>query len=401
MQKRSILISGASVAGPALAFWLHRHGGFDVTVVERGGPATGGGYKVDLRGPAIDVLGRMGLTAPARERSAELRGVTVVDPRGKILATMDRSFAVMDEGDLQILRGDLAEVLHGATKDDTEYVFHDAVASISETGDGVLVTFEHGEPREFDIVIGADGVHSNVRSLVFGGDYELLRDLGYHVAGFTAPNFLDLDRWGYLLATPGQLAHVYSACGRADAQVAFMFDLGSDARQCYGKQDLAQQKALVAERFADTAWEMPRVLDAMHAADDFFFDAARCVDVDGWSRGRVALLGDAAWGPSFASGFGTSQAIVGAYILAGELAAARHDVAFGRYEKAMSSWVGLNQDLGLELVRHILGASRAHHWFHLQLMKTLPWLPFARPFARRLHRAKWAEPALTLADYGV
>lgn len=405
MEQRKILISGASVAGPALAFWLHRHGGFRVTIVEHGDVPVRGGYRVDLRGPATDVITRMGIARAVRERGADLGGVTVLDERGRVLTTLDRGFGFAEEGDIQVLRGDLSELLYEATANDTEYVFGDAIASISQQPDGVTVTFQRGEPRKFDLVIGADGVYSNVRSLAFGADVDFLRDLGYHVAGFSIPNILELDRDGYLYSMPNQLAHVYSAAGRSDAQVGFLFDLGSECTLPlrYGKADRQEQMDLVAGLFADAAWEMPRILEAMREADDFYFDSVSCVDVDGWSRQRVALVGDAAWGPSFASGQGTSQAIVGGYVLAGELASARdrHDLAFARYEAAMTPWISLNQELGQELVRHMLGVSREHHRWHMRALKLLTWLPFARPLVRHFQRAQRSSQPMTLADYGI
>ena len=405
MVQREILISGASVAGPALAFWLHRHGGFRVTIVEHGNVPSGGGYKVDLRGPATEVIARMGIESAVRERGAGLGGVTVLDERGRVLTKMDRGFGFAEAGDLEVLRGDLSQLLYEATADDTEYVFGDTIASISQQPDGVTVTFAQGEPRKFDLVIGADGVYSNVRSLAFGADVDFLRDLGYHVAGFSIPNFLQLDRWGYLYSMPNQLAHVYNACGRSDAQVGFLFDLGADRTLSlhYGKADRQEQKELVAGLFAEAAWEMPRILEAMREADDFYFDSVSCVDVDGWSRQRVALVGDAAWGPSFASGQGTSQAIVGGYVLAGELASARdrHDEAFARYEAAMTPWIAKNQDFGQERVRHMLGVSKNHHRWHLRGLKLLASIPFARSLARRFQRARRPSQHMTLADYGI
>ena len=405
MKQRNILISGASVAGPALAFWLHRHGGFRVTVVDHGNVPECGGYKVDLRGPATDLIARMGIAREVRARGADLGGVTVLDERGKVLTKMDRGFGFLEDGDLQVLRGDLSRILYDATANDTEYVFGDAIASISQQPDGVTVTFQHGEPRKFDLVVGADGIYSNVRSLVLGADVDFLRDLGYHVAGFSIPNFLELDRWGFLYSMPNQLAHVYSARGRPDAQVGFLFDLGSDHALPlrYGKADRKQQKELVAGLFADASWEMPRILEAMHTAEDFYFDSVSVVDVDGWSRQRVALVGDAAWGPSFASGQGTSQAIVGGYVLAGELAAARdrHEVAFAGYETVMKPWTSMNQNLGQALVQHMLGVSRGHHLWHMRFLKLLPWLPFARSLARRFQRAQRPSKHITLADYGI
>jgi 2-polyprenyl-6-methoxyphenol hydroxylase-like FAD-dependent oxidoreductase len=183
-----VLISGASVAGPALAFWLSRYG-FETTVVERAPAVRPGGYAVDFRGAAMGVLERMGILGKIREYETRTGEITMVDKRNRRVARMPDGFT---SGELEIMRGDLANVLYEATRNDAEYIFDDSITSITGDGDGVEATFGHNAPRRFDVIAGADGLHSNVRSLAFGEERRFIRDLGYYIAIFTTPNFLKL-----------------------------------------------------------------------------------------------------------------------------------------------------------------------------------------------------------------
>ena len=164
MENQNILISGASVAGPALAYWLRRQG-FNPTVVERAPSLRGGGYAVDFRGAAhLSVLAKMGLLDQIRDQQTHLDTTTYVDADGRRVASMP---AEIFAGDVEILRGDLGRILYQATRDGTEYLFGDTITGLDQRADGVHVTFSRAEPRVFDLVIGADGLHSAVRRLAF------------------------------------------------------------------------------------------------------------------------------------------------------------------------------------------------------------------------------------------
>jgi len=195
LPNRNILISGASAAGPSLAYWLH-HYGFNPTVIERAPALRAGGYAIDLRGTAVHVAERMGILAEARKVSTDLREVWFVDSKNETLATMDANLGAGPgkAGDVELLRDDLAQILYAATKDKIDYIFGDSIASLSQHDQGVEVTFKRSAPRTFDLVVGADGSHSNVRSLSFGEESRFSHYLGYHVAIFTIRNFLNLDR---------------------------------------------------------------------------------------------------------------------------------------------------------------------------------------------------------------
>ncbi len=348
MTNRNILISGASAAGPSLAYWLH-HYGFNPTVVERAPALRAGGYAIDLRGAAVHVAERMGILAEARKASTDLREVWFVDGKNETLATMDANFGAGPgkAGDVELLRDDLAQILYAATKDTINYVFGDSIASLSQRDDGVDVTFERGAPRSFDLVVGCDGSHSNVRALAFGEESQFSHYIGQHAAIFTIPNYLNLDRLWLMHYVPKKMGAIMQYGSRKHTRALFLF---SSPKLDYDHRDLEQQKSIVTKFFAEeTGWQFPRLLEEMRSASDFYFDDVSQIRMDRWSNGRVALLGDAACAPTLISGQGTSMAVVGAYVFAGELASAGGDyrTAFARYEQECRSFMEQNQRIAL------------------------------------------------------
>jgi len=338
---RRILISGASVAGPALAWWLARHG-FSPTVVERAPHLRGGGYAVDFRGPAhLSVLEKMGLLDRIRERQTHLAATTYVGEDGTPTASMP---AGIFAGDVEILRGDLGQILYEATRDDTEYLFGDSITGLAQDGDGVHVTFGRAAARTFDLVIGADGLHSNVRGLAFAGHQAAVHDLGLYVSIFSVPDSYGLDRAGLLYSVPGKTAAVFGTPRAGEAVAQFFFTAPDGGSIEYDYRDVRQQQEILAGVFEGVGWHVPALLRQMPAAADFYFDSVSQVRMDRWSAGRVALIGDAGYaaGPG---GNGTGTAVVAAYVLAGELAAAGgdHRVAFDRYERLLRPYVARGQ----------------------------------------------------------
>ena len=338
-----VLISGASIAGPALAYWLHRAGA-EVTVVEKAGAVRGGGYPIDIRGTALDAVDRMGVLPQLQAAHIDTRRLTFLNPDGStITSAQPESLAGGVEGrDLEVRRGDLTAILYDLVRDDVEFRFDDSIEILTHHRDVVTVTFRSGLRRTFDLVIGADGLHSRTRHLVFGPEQQFHHYLGYCFAGFTMRNTFGLSHEAVLWNTPGRGAALY-AVGDGDEIHGFLnfsrpeppFDAFRDPRA---------QRDLVAAVFADAGWEVPRLVAAMRTADDLFFDVVSQIRMPGWSRGRVALVGDAAHAPSFLTGQGSSLALVGAYVLAGELATRPdHEEAFAAYEKGIRDFVELNQ----------------------------------------------------------
>jgi 2-polyprenyl-6-methoxyphenol hydroxylase-like FAD-dependent oxidoreductase len=283
------------------------------------------------------VLTKMGILDAVRARQTRLSSTTIVDEKGRPVARMP---AHVFAGDVEILRGDLAQILYEATRDTTEYLFGDSVSMLGERPGGVDVTFEHAPPRTFSLVIGADGLHSNVRRLAFGEHERFIEDLGLCVSIFSMPDSAGLDHAGLLCSVPGRTAGVFAAGDdRAIAQLFFAAPAVS-----YDHRDTARQQQIVVEAFDGMGWRVQELMAAMAQAPDFYFDTVSQVHLDRWSAGRVALAGDAAWaaGPG---GNGTGSAVVGAYVLAGELAAARgdHQTAFARYERLLRPYVAKGQ----------------------------------------------------------
>ncbi|MER7754436.1 FAD-dependent monooxygenase [Kitasatospora sp. NPDC097643] len=346
MENTDILISGAGIAGPVLAYWLRRNG-FHPTVVERAPAPRPGGQNVDLRGASRTVVERMGLMKRARALCVEQRGLGLVDRAGRLTARMP---VELFEGEgivseIEILRGDLADLLYEATAADVEYLFDDTVTAIAEDADGVTVTFENAPPRRFALVVGADGLHSVVRRLAFGPEEGHYRPLGGYQAWFTVKGDFGLDDWFLMYNAPGGLV-ASARPGRLPGEVK-----ASLALRCapldLDRHDTTAQRRLLAERFAGAGWQVDRLVAGMLNAEDFNFDSYGQIHLDRWSRGRVVLLGDAGYSPSPLTGLGTSLAVVGAYLLAGELAAARgdHRTAFARYEELMRPYVTRAQEL--------------------------------------------------------
>jgi 2-polyprenyl-6-methoxyphenol hydroxylase-like FAD-dependent oxidoreductase len=354
MTTREILISGAGIAGATAAYWL-REAGFTVTVVERAPAPRPGGQTVDLRGAGRTVVERMGLLGQVRTRTLTQRGIAWVDASGRHRAEMPvdafggRGIVSADE----ILRGDLGAILYEATRPGVSYLFDDTITDLKQDPEGVLVRFEKADPRRVDVVIGADGLHSVVRRLGFGPQQTALHPLGLLNAWFTIPADVDLDNW-YLMhnAPAGRVVSIRPGRLPGEQKAA----LSVRSTESFDRGDIGSQLELLERHFSDVGWEAPRLLRAARTAPDFYLDSMGQVLLGRWSRGRVVLLGDAGYCPSPLTGLGTSLALVGAYILAGELAAASADATaaseqeamqgtFNRYEVRMRPYVKQGQEL--------------------------------------------------------
>ncbi|MCX5203966.1 FAD-dependent monooxygenase [Streptomyces sp. NBC_00237] len=329
-----LLISGASIAGPALALQLARRGA-RVTVVEKAPAPRPGGFAVDFRGHVHrKVLQDMGIWDEVHARQTRMGVQTLVDADGT--PRLDLPSSLMS-GDVEITRGDLAAIMYERTRelDNVTYVFGDSVKTLHETPTGVDVTFENAPPHTFDLVVGADGLHSRTRALAFGDESRYLTYLGYYVAVFDVPNHLELHRTARLHSDPGRMLSIGNGNGvpgHAGACLVF----SSAERLDFDRRDLAQQQKILTERFRGMGWEAPKVLEALAglaSAEELYFDAIAQIHVDRLSVGRVVLIGDAGYGATM-GGMGTGAAVVAAYVLAGELAEAGgdHRTAFAAYE---------------------------------------------------------------------
>ncbi|MDR6126856.1 2-polyprenyl-6-methoxyphenol hydroxylase-like FAD-dependent oxidoreductase/tryptophan-rich sensory protein [Sphingomonas sp. SORGH_AS802] len=334
---RTILITGASIAGNTAAWWLGR-AGFDVTVVERSPEFRTGGQNIDVRGVGREVLRRMGLEQVALEQGTGEEGTAWIEDDGTIAA----QFLAGDTGtdgptaEMEILRGDLARLLYEPAREHAAYRFGDAIARIDQDEEGATVTFASGITERYDAVIIAEGVGSGTRELVFPGENDP-RWMDLTIAYFTIPRRPEDDRlWRWYNALGGR-----SVSLRPDrhgtARAMLSVQQPPDGEQDWGAD---RQKAWLRDRFADAGWQSARVLEGLEATDDFYFDVLRQVRMPRWSRGRVVLTGDAAWCATPIAGYGTTLAITGAYVLAQELIRST-DVraALAAYEQAMRPMV--------------------------------------------------------------
>ncbi|WP_228000252.1 FAD-dependent monooxygenase [Nocardia australiensis] len=341
--KGKVLISGASIAGVALAFWLHRYG-FTVTVVEKASAPRRGGYPIDVRGTALEVVQRMGILPQLHDAHVNSGRITFLDADGTQVASLNPHIVAGSVAgrDLEVRRGDLVAALHAAVCEDVDFVFDDAVDTLDQSHHGVDVTFHGGDRRTFDLVFGADGLHSHTREAVFGPEEQFHRYLGYCFAGFTMPNTFGLSHEVVLWNTPGRAAALAAVGDNDELQVLLNFARPEPPFGAFRNPEA--QRDLVAAVFADAGWEVPRMVAAMRDADDLFFDVVSQIHIPRWSKGRVALVGDAAYAPSFLTGQGSSLALVGAYMLAGSLTTNQdHTAAFAAYENNTREFVTMNQ----------------------------------------------------------
>jgi 2-polyprenyl-6-methoxyphenol hydroxylase-like FAD-dependent oxidoreductase len=398
-----ILISGASIAGPVLAYWLDRYG-FTVTVVERA-PALrkAGGHAVDLFKPAMDIAERMGVLPRIQATRTGTERIVFRREGGDRLheLVVGKLMGAISDRHVEIMRDDLSEIFYETARDRVEYIFGDSIAAMSEDGDGVAVTFEHAPARRFDLVVGADGLHSNVRRLAFGPEERFTTWIGAYLAVASVPDYLGLRDhmvgvWGV-----DRMAGVGSSAHMDDARAVFLFR--PPHRLDYHHRDTGRQKELLREAFAGMGDEVSRMLDEAVRAEVFYFDSITQLRMDSWSRGRVTLVGDAGYCPGPAVGGSTSLAVVGAYVLAGELALAGgdHRRAFAAYERELGDYVRRSRDFAIGAAEKLIPTGRAGLWglvAAVRLIGLAP-VPLTRALARQAGKGVRLHDRVELADY--
>jgi 2-polyprenyl-6-methoxyphenol hydroxylase-like FAD-dependent oxidoreductase len=393
-----VLISGASIAGPVLAYWLNRYG-FEVTVVERAPRLRkAGGHAVDLFRPGMDISERMGVLPRIEEKATGTTRMTVYREgrRRPTHVDLTKIFSATSDRHVEIMRDDLSEIYHDATADDVEYVFGDSISRIDDD----LVSFDRGAPRRFDIVVGADGLHSNVRNLVFERQPEFF--VGAHLAVLTAPKGPANDGMvGHM--SPGRIAGRYGAKHLDDERILFMFR--TERELDYHHHDVPRQKELLRAAFAGMHPQVDEWLGELDRTPAFYFDSITQLRMESWSRGRVTLVGDAGFCPGPAVGGSTSLAVLGSYVLAGELAAAGgdHTRAFAAYESEMGDIVRQSRAFALGAAKALIPASRFGVWGLVAGARLVSALPagVSRALAKLNDKGVRMHDSMVVKDYPV
>lgn len=332
---KKVLISGASIAGPTLAFWLAKYG-YDVTVVERSKSLRLGGQNLDVRGAGRAIARMMGIEKQILSANTGEIGLQFVNSDNHVEASFPSDGAGSFTSDAEILRGDLVNILYNSTKDNVRYIFGRYITAIKQHQENISVTFSDGQSDVFDLLFAADGVRSTTRQLIFG-DEPQIKFVGLYNAWYTIPKKETDTRWARWYTAPGSRVMMIRPDNHGTVRASFSFL--SDNTD-YQKLPNSEQKKILQEKLSGAGWEAHRLAEEVEKNDDVYFDGVSQVHAPRWFDGRAGMIGDAAYCPTTLTGMGTTLAIVGAYLLAGELSRnLNHEDAFAAYEKRMRPFV--------------------------------------------------------------
>jgi 2-polyprenyl-6-methoxyphenol hydroxylase-like FAD-dependent oxidoreductase len=395
MQGKSILISGAGIAGPTLAVWLQA-ANFQPVLLEKAPSPRTGGYVIDFWGLGYDIAERMGLLPEINRLGYHMRELRIVDTRGKAVSGFGtRIISELTGGRfITVARSDLARLLLEHIGASTEVIFGDEIVGLQQDASGVRVAFRRGSPRRFDLVIGADGLHSAVRRIAFGPDVTFEKDLGYVAAAFEVTGYRPRDEETYVLyAQPGRMVGRFAL---HNERTLFLFVLTAEQTVKQATLELSAQKQFLRDRFAADAWELPQILRALTDSTDLYFDRVSQIRMERWSSDRVALLGDAAACISLTGGQGSALAIIAAYILAGELARSASDYrsAFCAYENRLRTFIAAKQRGAERFAAAFAPKTPAGLWFRNAVLRAA-----AIPGVARLALSRDITDRLELPKY--
>jgi len=395
MKNKAVLISGAGIAGPTLAFWLKAIG-FEPTIVERAPALRTGGYVIDFWGLGYEIVERMGLASNLESIGYHMHEMRIVDDTGKRVAGFGtKVFGELTGGRFITLgRSDLSRLLFEVIKDKAEVIFGDEIIALRECAEGVQVQFRHSTARRFDLVIGADGQHSRVRTLVFGPEDRFEKQLGYIAAAFEVRGYRPRDEHVYIIyGEPGRMIGRFAL---HDDRTLFLFVFAHTIDPVAPFPDLQKQKAMLRETFGEAKFECSRILRELDRTEDLYFDRVSQIRMDRWARGRVALVGDAAFCVSLMAGQGSALAITAAYVLAGELARSRglHELAFDNYERFLRDFIDAKQRGAARFAAAFAPRTRLGLFMRNQLINA-----FAIPGLARFSFGRDIVDTLRLTDY--
>jgi 2-polyprenyl-6-methoxyphenol hydroxylase-like FAD-dependent oxidoreductase len=378
VQNKSVLISGIGIAGPTLAYWLGESG-FRPTLIERAPRLRTGGYLIDFWGRGYDVAERMELLSDLKSEGYDVEELRFVDARGRRVGGfgVDVFRSLTGGRYVSLPRGDLARLIYRKIEGHHETIFGDSITSIVQYGKGALVVFERAPPRRFDLVIGADGLHSVVRRLTFGNQDRFEKYLGYTVAAFEIKGYRPREEGVYVsYAVPGKQVARFAM--RNDRTV-FLFVFAVDQTPQIDPSNTEAQKAIIHAEFSRSGWECPKILAALDTCDEVYFDRVSQIQMHAWSRGRVGLVGDAAFCPSLLAGQGAALAMIAAYVLAGELRrdGERPEEAFQRYEQLLRPFIADKQRAAERFARSFAPRTRFGLFLRNQVTKAFVVPPLA------------------------
>jgi 2-polyprenyl-6-methoxyphenol hydroxylase-like FAD-dependent oxidoreductase len=356
-----VAISGAGVAGPAFAYWMRRTG-HDVTLIESAPSFRTGGYVIDFWGLGYRIAEKMGVEAAIRAKGYQVQALRAVGADGRTRARLQvGAIRRATKGRYtSVARGDLAATIYHTVESDIETIYSDSIVGIDERSDGVTLTFANASPRQFDLLVGADGLHSRVRQLTVGPDSTCTRYLGCQVAACVVDGYRPREELVY--ATYNLPDRQLGRFSLRDDRTLFLFVFRSDELDI--PDGLEACKARLRNEFADAGWECPQIVEALDEVDDLYFDLVSQVRLDRWCTERVALVGDAAACVSLLAGEGTGLALIEAYVLAGELHRADGDFrqAFQAYEGRLRKFIEIKQDRAIRFVSFFAARTRLGIW---------------------------------------
>lgn len=394
MNNKNILISGAGIAGTALAFWLKKFG-FNPAIIEVSPELREGGYAIDFMGAGFDVAEKMGIIPALEKEDMDISKVGFVDKNNKEKGSMNyrKIKKLMNNRAFTLLRSDLAKIIYKSLHGEVEIIFADTIDKIEQDEDKVNVTFLSGKKRSFDLLVGADGLHSNVRNLVFGSEAQFEKYFGYYTSSFTLENYPSQGRAFSMFNVPGKQAAVYSY---STSRTAAFFVFTSPEKLKYDHHDVEKQKQILKNEFMSIGWKCPDILAKIDSSSDFYFDSVSQIKMDNWSMGRITLVGDACDCPSLLSGKGSTLAMVGAYILAGELKLAKgnYKTAFTQYENIFKPFINKKQKSAQGFAKSFIPKSNFGIWVRNQAMKLM-----SLSFISKLYLNQFNDKELRLKEY--
>jgi 2-polyprenyl-6-methoxyphenol hydroxylase-like FAD-dependent oxidoreductase len=391
----NVLISGIGIAGPTLAYWLSVYG-IDSTLVERAPCLRTGGYAIDFWGLGFDIAERMGILLDLRRDGYQIKEMRIVNARGRRVGGFNVDvFRTATNGRyVTIPRSDLAKNIYRKVEGHCETIFGDSIREIRQSSDGVEVSFEHAPSRRFELVIGAEGLHSVVRKLVFGPEDRFEKFLGYSVAAFEVAGYQPRNEDIYVsYSCPGKQV---GRLALRNNRTMFLFVFADESQGKIDPFDTKAHKAMLRSQFGNLGWECPQILAAMESCDDLYFDRVSQIRMDTWSQGRVALVGDAAFCPSLLAGQGSALAMIGAYVLAGELgrAGGSPEEAFRRYARLLQPFMLTKQNAAEKFASSFAPKTRLGLFARNQVTKVL-----GIPFVTRRVMSSTLLDRIDLPDY--